>query len=64
MDSSEMVQQQSNDQAKKELIKVSANPYYSAKSPQDDTIMFESRFESGNLAAALKVNSQEYLLLL
>ena len=31
---------------------------------KDDTIVFESRFESGNLAAAVKVNPQEYLLLL
>ena len=34
------------------------------KSADDTTIVFESRFESGNLAAALKVNPADYLLLL
>ena len=49
---------------KRELVKVNVNPFYTQKGPDDDTIQFESRFESGNLAVAVKVNSQEYLLLL
>ena len=31
-------------------------PYYNKKDRFDKTLIFESRFESGNLAAALKVN--------
>jgi len=30
--------------------------YYKKKDKFDKTLIFESRFESGNLAAALKVN--------
>ncbi len=30
-------------------------PYYSLRDKQDDTLLFESRFESGNLCMALKV---------
>ena len=30
----------------------------------DKTLIFESRFESGNLAAALKVNDNDYYLAL
>jgi len=49
---------------KKNLIKVNVEPYYTHKNAQDMTVVFESRFESGNLAAACKVNPQEYMLLL
>lgn len=38
-------------------------PYYTP-SLNDDTLVFESRFESGNLAMAKKVSSTEYNLLL
>jgi len=31
-------------------------PFYTKKDRFDKTLIFESRFESGNLAAALKVN--------
>jgi cytosolic carboxypeptidase protein 2/3 len=49
---------------KKVLVKVNVEPYYTHKSPTDTTIVFESRFESGNLAAACKVTPNDYLLLL
>ena len=39
-------------------------PYYIKESEADTTLIFESRFESGNLAAACKVNENEYHLLL
>ena len=39
-------------------------PYYSIQSEHDDTLIFESRFESGNLLAAMKVSSEEYDLVL
>ena len=32
----------------------STDPYYSLKGPDDDTLIFESRFESGNLSTATK----------
>ena len=32
-------------------------PYYQVKDFKDETLIFESRFESGNLALALKVNT-------
>jgi cytosolic carboxypeptidase protein 2/3 len=38
--------------------------FYKKKDPLDKTLQFESRFESGNLAAALKVNENDYHLLL
>lgn len=38
--------------------------YYKKKDNFDRTLIFESRFESGNLAAALKVNDSDYHLLL
>lgn len=39
-------------------------PFYSRKDATDKTLIFESRFESGNLAAALKVNEKDYYLAL
>ena len=33
-------------------------PYYSLKSPQDKTLLFESRFESGNLLCAFKTETE------
>jgi hypothetical protein len=38
--------------------------FYKKKDQFDKTLIIESRFESGNLAAALKVNDNEYHLLL
>ena len=38
--------------------------YYAKKDKFDKTLIFESRFESGNLAAALKVNEADYYLAL
>ena len=39
-------------------------PYYVVKSAEDKTLVFESRFESGNLAVAAKVSDVEYNLIL
>jgi len=39
-------------------------PFYTKKDHKDKTLIFESRFESGNLAAALKVNDKDYYLAL
>ena len=39
-------------------------PYYKAKSIVDQTLVFESRFESGNLSLALKLSDTEYNLIL
>mmetsp|Transcript_13696 Transcript_13696/g.13414 ORF Transcript_13696/g.13414 Transcript_13696/m.13414 type:complete len:166 (-) Transcript_13696:466-963(-) len=39
-------------------------PYYSPKTPEDYTLIFESRFESGNLRRAIQVYEFEYDLIL
>ena len=39
-------------------------PFYKLSGPTDVTILFESRFESGNLLAAVKVSDGEYDLVL
>ena len=40
-------------------------PYYKSKNPATDlTLIFESRFESGNLRRAVKINDFEYDLYL
>lgn len=39
-------------------------PYYYPESESDQTLVFESRFESGNLLAAIKVADNEYDLIL
>lgn len=41
-----------------------ALPYYSLASEQDKTLLFESRFESGNLLCATKISDLEYDLVL
>ena len=38
--------------------------YYKPTGPDDNTLIFESRFESGNLLAAIKVSDNEYDLVL
>jgi hypothetical protein len=35
-------------------------PFYKLKSEKDNTLLFESRFESGNLRRAVKINDYEY----
>lgn len=40
------------------------DPFYTKKDKFDKTLIFESRFESGNLAAALKVSDNDYYLAL
>ena len=39
-------------------------PYYSKENDQDNTLIFESRFESGNLRRAVKIGENEYNLIL
>lgn len=39
-------------------------PYYKLKGPNDNTLVFESRFESGNLRRAVKISDTEYDLYL
>lgn len=38
--------------------------YYSPHSPEDDTLVFESRFESGNLQLAIRKEENNYDLVL
>ena len=38
--------------------------FYKPKGPDDKTLIFESRFESGNLLAAVKLSDSEYDLIL
>ena len=38
--------------------------YYKLAGPEDKTLIFESRFESGNLLAAMKIIEFEYDLVL
>ena len=46
---------------KKDIIPL---PYYNIIDLEDKTLIFESRFESGNLLAAYKVTDIEYDLIL
>lgn len=39
-------------------------PYYVPTGEKDKTLVFESRFESGNLGLAVKVSDEEYKLVL
>ena len=43
---------------------MNVDSFYVRKGPSDATLIFESRFESGNLAAVTKVNDSDYHLLL
>jgi len=38
--------------------------FYTLKDKNDNTLLFESRFESGNLASVSKISNKEYNLLL
>ena len=61
------IQKSDNTGSKKALVNLpGVEPFYKKKSPTDRTLIFESRFESGNLAAALAVNGadSDYHLLL
>jgi hypothetical protein len=42
----------------------SVEPYYKPKNNDDDTLVFESRFECGNLDMAIKVDSNNYKLVM
>ena len=48
----------------KKKIDLPPNQYYVPEGPQDKTLIFESRFETGNLLAAMKVSDNEYDLVL
>ena len=39
-------------------------PYYKLQDQNDKTLIFESKFESGNLLAAIKLSDNEYDLIL
>jgi hypothetical protein len=52
------------DPEKKQLVRVNLDPFYRPSGADDNTLIFESRFESGNLAAAVKVTESDYHLLL
>ena len=39
-------------------------PFYIPSGPEDKTLIFESRFETGNLLAAMKISDNEYDLVL
>ena len=43
---------------------VPPSPYYLPQGSHDKTLIFESRFETGNLLAAMKVSDNEYDLVL
>ena len=45
-------------------INTQVQPYYKLQDEFDKTLLFESRFESGNLLAAIKVTDTEYDLIL
>ena len=45
-------------------IKNPANPYYVLKNQEDTTLVFESRFESGNLKRVIQIFDYEYDLVL
>ena len=48
----------------KDKIYTSLNPYYILQGENDSTIVFESRFESGNLRKVIQINDFEYDLFL
>lgn len=45
-------------------VELPPSPYYIPEGPDDKTLVFESRFESGNLLAALKLGKNEYDVIL
>eukprot|EP00347_Sterkiella_histriomuscorum_P004799 403359053 len=59
------IKDQNPNQRKVGLVSLhGVDQYYKKKDQFDKTLIFESRFESGNLASALKVNDDDYHLLL
>jgi hypothetical protein len=45
-------------------IQMPPQQFYQLTGPEDKTLVFESRFESGNLLTAIKVSDEEYDLVL
>jgi hypothetical protein len=43
---------------------IPVEPFYTPLGPEDQTLVFESRFETGNLLAAIKLTENEYDLIL
>ena len=43
---------------------VKTTPFYLPFTTKDETLVFESRFESGNLQSAIKISDCEYKLIL
>lgn len=48
----------------KKKTELPPTPFYIPESPNDKTLVFESRFETGNLLCAMKVSDNEYDLVL
>ena len=48
----------------KKKAELPPTPYYNPLNKDDKTLVFESRFETGNLLAAMKVSDNEYDLVL
>lgn len=46
------------------VVTSSLSPFYKVKDDDDKTLVFESRFESGNLYSVMKVDDNEYHLCL
>ena len=53
-----------NYNVKKRTTELPPSPYYVPDGPTDHTLVFESRFETGNLLCAMKVSDNEYDLVL
>lgn len=45
-------------------VQMPPQQFYKLTGPEDKTLIFESRFESGNLLSAIKVSEEEYDLVL
>jgi murein tripeptide amidase MpaA len=48
----------------KKRYEIPPEPFYIPTGPEDTTLVFESRFETGNLLASIKVTENEYDLFL
>ncbi len=46
------------------VVSSGLSPFYEVKGEEDNTLVFESRFESGNLYSVMKVDDSEYHLCL
>jgi hypothetical protein len=53
-----------NNAQKVQPVEGEVAPFYNLTSPEDSTLLFESRFECGNLRRAIQVYENEYDLIL